>query len=95
MSLYRDLAQQIVLSPTFVSSMTDIMSGEIERHLQAMSAGDRIYIPKTAGRDAKRIRNALLRAQFTGTNHAVLARQYAITVRQVRRILTMRDIPAC
>lgn len=95
MSLYRDLAQQIILSPRFVSAMTDMMSKEIETQLQVLAGGDRLYIPKTSSNADKAIRNALLRNAFNGHNHAELARRYAITVRQVRRILRIVDAPAC
>ncbi len=92
MSLYRDLAQQIILSPTFLQGLQSMMEREIATQLQALAGGDRLYIPKTMTGDEKGVRNALLRSQFDGHNHLDLARRYAITVRQVRRIVRASDI---
>ncbi len=89
----RDLARQIILSESFVESMTEMMAAEIEKQLRGQSGGERIYIPKTASREDKAVRNHLIRAQFTGRNHVEIARRYHLTVRQVRRIVCSSDIP--
>jgi len=92
---FRDLAKQIILSPVFVESMTDMMAIEIEKQLQGMAGGDRLYIPKTTSNDDKAARNRIIRSQFNGRNHEHLAKTYHLTQRQVRRIVrTSSDIPA-
>lgn len=83
----RDLAKQIILSPNFVETMTDIMSVEIERQLRGIAAGDSIYVPKTISRDDIGARNNLIRSQFNGHNHEELSSRFNVTVRHIRRIL--------
>ena len=87
----RDLATQIILSPSFVAAMTDMMAVEIERQLRGIAGGDTLYIPKTTSRDDIEARNAIIRAQFNGRNIDDLARRFALTARQIRRIVRARS----
>lgn len=88
MSLFfRDLAKQIIHSQSFVDSMTDMMAVEIEKQLQGIAGGDRLYIPKTISRDDIEARNRIIRSQFNGRNLHDLAKTFALNVRQIRRIV--------
>ena len=84
---YREIARHILLSPTFVESMTAVMAVEIERQIKANAGGDRLWIPKTSSREDLQERNRMIRAQFNGRNHAALASAFNLCERQVRKIL--------
>lgn len=83
----RALARQIVMSSSFVETMTELMSVEIERQLQGMAGGDRLYIPKTSSSEDKKERNRLIRARFTGNNHAELCKSFNLRRSQLYAVL--------
>lgn len=83
----RELIRQTILAASLPETISEHLSVEIERQLRIVHAGEHLYMPKTGSRSDKEIRNELIRAQFNGRNHEELARQHALTVRQVRRIL--------
>lgn len=90
---FRDLAQQILLSASFVETLTDLLSVEIERQIQQAAGGTQLYIPKSNSIDDKEARNRLIREQFDGANLEIIARQYHLSLRQVRRIVRRSDLP--
>jgi Mor family transcriptional regulator len=49
--------------------------------------GELVYLPKRSARNRKRDREELIR-KFTGNNLLELAREYGVTARHLRRILT-------
>lgn len=83
----RELARQILLSNSFVDTMTDIFALEIERQLQGLAGGDTIYIPKTSAHHDKTQRNLIIRAKFNGHNLPELVKTFGLTARQLRRIV--------
>lgn len=83
----RELARQIILSPSFVDTMTDLFAIEIEKQLRHTAGGDRLYVPKTSSAEDKAHRNKMIRAQFNGRNLLELASTYGLTERHIRRIV--------
>jgi Mor family transcriptional regulator len=89
MSIFRDLARAMLLSPSFLEQMTDIFAQEIEKQARQQAGGDTIYIPKQ-DRRVRRIRDEQINAEFTGDNLEELAKKYLLTTRQLRRIVAKK-----
>lgn len=70
----------------------DLAQSLVERIIKRIG-GQKIYIPSRTTAKAKR-RAALIRAQFTGANHAELASVHHLCERQVRNILAATARPA-
>ena len=86
----KDLARRVVMHPDFTKSMIDSVSSVLENIMRDDFGGEAIYIPKMGGHDAKLERNVIIKAQFNGNNIELLAKQFNLTQRQVRRILKIR-----
>jgi Mor family transcriptional regulator len=64
----------------------DVASALVER-LMLRLGGDRLYLPKK--RTESRARHQEIRARFRGDNVADLAREFGLTARSVRRIVSV------
>lgn len=82
----RRAVKKMVTSPAFVQFFTDLVAADFERHLRAEAGGERLYVAKTSCRDDKETRNETIRAKFTGDNYDALARDFHLSVRQIRNI---------
>lgn len=91
--LIRNLAARAACHPKIESAVMGALRatlpGVINDLLREEFAGEtlRFYVSKRHDRTDRRERDLLIRARFTGSNHADLATQFGITVRQVRNII--------
>ena len=67
----------------------DLAASIIDRVMLRLG-GREVYVPKRAGRTQTALAHARIRARFTGTNQAELAREAGMSARQNRRILQDR-----
>lgn len=68
-----------------VPTPNDLAAALLDR-LRVNLGGERIYVPQR-DRRTRASRDAAIRAEFTGNNHADLARRHQISIRQVRNVL--------
>jgi Mor family transcriptional regulator len=93
MSVFRDLARQMLLSNSFLEQMTDIFANEIEKQMRSTAGGDVIYVAKNSDTTERQERNRIICARFTGNNLTELAKEFHLTPRQVRRIVKRLNKP--
>ena len=67
----------------------DLAASIVDRVMLRLG-GREVYVPKRAGRTQTALAHARIRARFTGTNQAELAREAGMSARQIRRILQDR-----
>lgn len=70
-----------------VSTPDDLAAALVERVLMRLGGGQ-LYLPKKRA-ESPRARNQEIRARFRGDNVAELAREFGLTARSVRRIVSV------
>ncbi|OGB68583.1 MAG: hypothetical protein A2486_16105 [Burkholderiales bacterium RIFOXYC12_FULL_65_23] len=70
-----------------VSTPDDLASALVERVLMRLGGGQ-LYLPKKRT-ESPRVRHQEIRARFKGDNVAELAREFGLTTRSVRRIVSV------
>ena len=70
-----------------VSTPDDLAAALVDRVLMRLG-GDRLYLPKKRA-ESPRARHQEIRARFRGDNVAELAREFGLTPRSVRRIVSV------
>ncbi|WP_068635031.1 Mor transcription activator family protein [Thauera butanivorans] len=67
-----------------ISASEDVAAMFVERIMLRLG-GESIYVPRRRLKDRQRV-IAEIRARFTGRNAAVLAREFGVSVRWVRKV---------
>ncbi len=68
-----------------ISASEDVAAMFVERIMLRLG-GENIYVPRRRLKDRQRV-IAEIRARFTGRNAGVLAREFGVSVRWVRRVV--------
>jgi Mor family transcriptional regulator len=72
--------------PDNVRELIELMGGLATIRLLARFEGQQIYLQRLDGAFRK-LRDARIRAEFDGNNHAYLCRRYGLSVNRIREIL--------
>ena len=87
MSMLRDIAKNLLMSPAVIEQMTDLLAAELEKQLRLHVGGDSFYVAKTMSQQERIARDESIRNAWNGSNLSDLAKQYELHHRQVRRIV--------
>jgi Mor family transcriptional regulator len=76
--------------PRQVQELVELVGLELAVRILVRFRGQSIYIPQCEW-TFKQLRNDRIRREFTGANHAELARRYSLTVSRLYEILGRRE----
>jgi Mor family transcriptional regulator len=88
----KKVSDRVAKDPRIMQAVSDIIAEVLHQELFAEHKGTKLYVPKTLTSTQRSDRDVQMRLKFNGHNYIALAKEFALTVRQTRRIINMPEL---